>query len=312
MGGPVVSVIVPAYNAECFILRSVSSALNQTLEEIEVIVVDDASTDGTVTVLNGINDPRLRVVSLEQNRGPGYCRNLAIKLSVGEWVAMLDADDWFHHKRLQTLVEAAREWNADVVSDCHVIVDTKGVVLEPHVFAVYRKTIDEPVLLTAEGYISWVVLNQPLIRRCFIDKRKILFPEDRRVGEDYWFALECLLRGAKWVCMPQPYYYYSHRPFSLSHSGYVSIKRGIEVRQALLESDLTRENHYVRHLLRMDILREKREFALLLARDMFKPGHRLNALNELFREPSLMLHLIVRIMLAVKRRLLRRGRSDSR
>ncbi|HEY8536374.1 MAG TPA: glycosyltransferase [Vicinamibacterales bacterium] len=94
MSAPVVSVIVPAYNAEAWIARAVESALNQTFGDLEVIVCDDGSTDGTAGILRSYGDPRLRVLRRE-NRGRGAARNAAIAAARGRYLALLDADDWW-------------------------------------------------------------------------------------------------------------------------------------------------------------------------------------------------------------------------
>lgn len=92
-GTPRVSVLVPTYNTRAHIRKAVISLLNQTLHELEVLVVDDASTDGSTEALVDIGDPRLRVVRLERNVGPSGARNAGIALSRGDCVALLDADD---------------------------------------------------------------------------------------------------------------------------------------------------------------------------------------------------------------------------
>ena len=92
-----VSVIIPAYNAESFIVDTVNSALNQTYKDLEVIVVDDGSKDGTLAALQPFGD-RIRV-HRQANGGVSKARNTGVSLSTGEWVAFLDADDlWLPEK----------------------------------------------------------------------------------------------------------------------------------------------------------------------------------------------------------------------
>jgi glycosyltransferase involved in cell wall biosynthesis len=94
-----VSVVVPTYNRAELVARSVQSALHQTHEHLEVIVVDDASTDDTRSVLAAIADPRLRVVRLESNEGQSRARNRGIGEAKGRYVAFLDSDDeWLPDK----------------------------------------------------------------------------------------------------------------------------------------------------------------------------------------------------------------------
>lgn len=92
-GAPRVSVLVPTYNTRAHVREAVCSLLNQTWHDLEVVVVDDASTDGSTEVLSDIDDPRLRIVRLAQNVGLSGARNAAIALSRGDYIALLDADD---------------------------------------------------------------------------------------------------------------------------------------------------------------------------------------------------------------------------
>lgn len=101
-----VSVIIPAYNAEAFIVDTVNSALNQTCQDLEVIVVDDGSKDGTVAALAQFGDRIL--VHQQANGGVAKARNTGVALATGDWVAFLDADDlWLPHKVERQLASAS-------------------------------------------------------------------------------------------------------------------------------------------------------------------------------------------------------------
>jgi glycosyltransferase involved in cell wall biosynthesis len=97
---PIVTVVIPAFNASRYILQAVRSVLAQSLEALEVIVVDDGSTDDTVARLREVSDPRLRVLS-DTNHGPAYARNLGCRAArASRYVAFLDADDWWDRDKL--------------------------------------------------------------------------------------------------------------------------------------------------------------------------------------------------------------------
>jgi glycosyltransferase involved in cell wall biosynthesis len=100
---PKVSVIVPTHNRVHLIERAVRSALNQTLSDLEVLVIDDASTDGTGEVIRGIGDPRVKYLRHDTNRGVSAARNTALGIAAGRFIAFLDDDDeWLPEKlRLQ-------------------------------------------------------------------------------------------------------------------------------------------------------------------------------------------------------------------
>jgi len=100
MSTPRVSVIIPTYNRERLVGRAIESVLGQTYDDFEVIVVDDASSDGTEAILRVYDDPRLRYLRHETNRGGGAARNTGIAVTGGRCTAVLDDDGSRHATRL--------------------------------------------------------------------------------------------------------------------------------------------------------------------------------------------------------------------
>lgn len=98
---PFVSVIMPVYNSDKYIEQSVKSILNQTYENLELIIVNDASTDGTAAKLNIVNDPRIKILTNKTNLGNYPSRNLGLKLARGEYLFVMDADDLTHPHRIE-------------------------------------------------------------------------------------------------------------------------------------------------------------------------------------------------------------------
>jgi glycosyltransferase involved in cell wall biosynthesis len=113
---PRVTVAVTTWNRAHLVGRAIASARAQTFEDIEILVVDDGSTDGTPEVLGRVDDPRLRLVRLEQNGGISRARNTAIALARGEWLAFLaDDNEWAPEYLARQLARAASRPDADVV-----------------------------------------------------------------------------------------------------------------------------------------------------------------------------------------------------
>lgn len=98
---PKVSVIMACYNEERYIEDAIQSILNQTYSNFELVIVDDASTDGTVDKIKNFSDNRIRLVETTKNTGPSSCWNLAAENSVGDYIAVMDADDVSLEKRLE-------------------------------------------------------------------------------------------------------------------------------------------------------------------------------------------------------------------
>lgn len=111
---PLISVIIPTYNRRDLLLRAIDSVLRQTHEELEVIVVDDASTDGTQSAVLEMKDERIRYVRQSENAGACAARNRGIDMARGEYIAFQDSDDVFHEDKLASQLEYLRESEADV------------------------------------------------------------------------------------------------------------------------------------------------------------------------------------------------------
>jgi len=124
-----VSVVVPAFNAARTLTETVESALSQTVRDLEVIIVDDGSSDGTVAVARSIQDPRVRVVTRE-NGGAAAARNTGISEATGTWVAFLDADDiWLPTKIERQLAYAAEHPDVHALQTGATFVDDQLRVL---------------------------------------------------------------------------------------------------------------------------------------------------------------------------------------
>lgn len=109
MDEPLVSVVVPAYNAEPYIETTLRSVLAQSFREFEIIVVDDCSSDATVQIVQRLaaEDARIRCIGLTQNRGaPAGPRNIGVRAARGRWIAFVDADDIWHPEKLRCQMEA--------------------------------------------------------------------------------------------------------------------------------------------------------------------------------------------------------------
>ncbi len=209
---PVVSVITPAYNVAPYIGQCIESMQAQTLSDWEMIIVDDASTDDTVAeVQKYLGDTRIRLLCNAQNLGPGGTRNRALEAAQGEWVAVLDADDWIAPERLETLVNFAESQRADMVADLQVYWTEWGSVYQVG-WATHATPPRTPRAYTLDAIIRAHPSAKPVIRRAFLEQKQIRYQTTMRIAEDYALFVEILLKGGRFVLLPQPMYYYRVRP----------------------------------------------------------------------------------------------------
>lgn len=125
---PKVSIIVPMYSVEKYVEQCIDSLLNQTLQEIEIILVDDGSPDRSGDIADDYakKDSRIKVIH-KKNGGLGPARNTGIRVATGEYIGFIDSDDWANHQMFARLYEAAVKNNADIVVSGHCDI-TNGVI----------------------------------------------------------------------------------------------------------------------------------------------------------------------------------------
>lgn len=112
----IISVIVPVYNVEEFLPRCLDSIIYNTFQDLEIICIDDGSTDGSLEILNNYRekDKRIKVYS-KSNEGLSSARNEGIRHCTGDWVAFVDSDDWLHKEYFSTLLTIQNSKNYDIV-----------------------------------------------------------------------------------------------------------------------------------------------------------------------------------------------------
>lgn len=228
---PLVSVIIPMFNAERFIEQTLDSLLAQTLKDFEVIIVDDCSTDLSGEVVENFMDAfaaegiRLHLLESPTNSGaPSFPRNVGIQFACGKYVAFLDSDDLLTPTALEELATLAEETSADVVhtetfftlfEDGDVeIYEGKNL---PHLTEATFETTD-----IAQRVVNWVSHSYNwesvtmFCRRDFLVANQIYFPRMTN-NEDMVFSFSILCAAEKFLRAPNVTYVYRQRSDSLSH-----------------------------------------------------------------------------------------------
>lgn len=217
-----VSVIIPVYNGEKTIKRCIESVLNQTLGDIEIIVVNDGSTDDTLDILKSFDDRRLSVIT-QENAGQGYARNTGMDAALGEYIGFVDADDTIEAQMYEKMYSLAKEYDAEVVQ-CNLtdiypdgrrkiqLRDFDGMVEVKD----NAKYLEKYMLKAVHSY---EICNK-LLRREFLLKNEIRFPDTKKYfSEDLLFNIILAERLNKIYFCSKAYYNYYQLPTSHMHNG---------------------------------------------------------------------------------------------
>jgi len=201
---PLISVIMPCYNAAPYVAEAMHSALSQSYGNVELIVTDDGSTDNSVTIIEKVASAYTGRVTLSQiqRRGPFPARNVALQHARGELVTFLDADDWWERTTLEKLHAALETGNADI-SYCGWQNVGEGIHSEPYVPPEYEK--GDPV----DSFIRscpWPI-HAALIKKSLVDQLEG-FSERRYSAMDYDFWLRALATTRRMIRVPEVLSYY--------------------------------------------------------------------------------------------------------
>lgn len=199
-----VSVIIPVYNVEEYIERCIRSLLNQTFKDIEMIFIDDCSTDSSIKILKKYakKDPRIKILCLEKNSGVAVTRNRGLEVASGEYLSFIDPDDAIDLNFYESLYKKAEETNADIVK-CEVRrYETDGSIT----YSNLNQTIKEKgnLFFCYEG-------GTAIYKLSLIKDNGIKFPPELIKGEDGAFLNKVMLKTTKPVEFVDNVYYNYHR-----------------------------------------------------------------------------------------------------
>lgn len=221
---PKVSIIIPVYNVAQYVARCMESLRSQTMQDFEVLFVDDHGQDDSVSIIqkfisaNGLNE-RWRVLETPKNNGPAVARNIGIPAARGEYIAFVDSDDWIEADMLEALYRNAKEYLADL-SSCAAVLDfsdgTHRMMKNPYIGNGIVSKRQHRYLL--QHYVS--NFTTMLFRREWLLNNGILFP-NAKSGEDSSFMGQCYLMAERIAQTDKPMYHYVIHPQSISH------KRGV-------------------------------------------------------------------------------------
>lgn len=206
-----ISIIVPVYNVEPYLRKCLDSIVNQTFRDLEILIIDDGSTDGSGEICDEYRkDERVKVFHTN-NRGLSCARNLGLDNATGDWIGFVDSDDWIEPDMYEVLLERAEETRADVL-ECGMFIEFASQIIKQPAFVA---TVCEKEALEAliKHKINNQVWNKLWKSQCFVDIR---FPEGRNF-EDISTVYKLIIK-ARVVGLNGIYYHWRQRASSISHS----------------------------------------------------------------------------------------------
>jgi glycosyltransferase involved in cell wall biosynthesis len=221
-----ISVIIPAYNAERYIAKAIESCLSQTYAPSEIIVIDDGSTDGTAAVAESFPSP-VRVIRLAENMGVSVARNRGVQASTGDWIAFLDADDWFLPEKLERQRRCALEnEKAVLIYTAFRLVSLDGSESAGRFFSPSE-------LLPMLRYRCPIHLSTVALRRDAFDSVGGFDPTHRTAQDwDLWLKIAARYSVKLFAAVPEPLAVYRRVAGSLSSSA----MRYFHERKPIMES----------------------------------------------------------------------------
>ena len=245
---PLVSIIVPVYNAENYIERCVESILGQEYQNIEVILADDGSTDKSGRICDDIAEKDKRVIVIhKENTGVSDTRNIAIERAAGVYLQFVDSDDWLAPNATELLVRTAR------VNECDLVISDFYRVVGDRVSQ--KGDIEDDSLMTREEFAGYMMENpadfyygvlwNKLYRREIIVEHNLRMDKNISWCEDFMFNLEYIRFAERFMAVQVPIYYYVWRKGSLVSQGASGISGTIKMKLTVFEY----YNNFYKHIL---------------------------------------------------------------
>lgn len=217
-----VSVIIPVYNAERFLKECIQSVCNQTYRNLEILIINDGSSDDTHSIIDEYANIDSRIRSFSKvNSGPSDTRNTGLETATGDYVSFVDADDWIAVNMIESMVREMNEKKSDLV-----VCEVNQFSNDPGDSTVRRRFQEMPTddITPSNQFLSRFISGEfdyanwnKLYKRSIIEENSIRFDAGIRIGEDLLFNLVYLNHSSKQALLRQPCYHYRVHHGSLFH-----------------------------------------------------------------------------------------------
>jgi len=223
---PAVSVVIPAYNAEKYISKAIQSLINQTFKDIELIIVNDGSTDKTreIAIKELEKAPFDYKIIDQENKGGSVARNVGIREATGEYIHFLDADDYIHETFMEKMYKKAKAGDYDIVFCNFLKITPEGTPFSrpfsrnDFVKCPKRSINGKEALEMFLQFRIYLPMGSAIYRREFLIGNDLYFTPGRKNLEDIEFNIKALYYARSVSCVPEILWFYVQRPGSVSRS----------------------------------------------------------------------------------------------
>ena len=246
-----ISVIIPVYNTGNYLKKCLDSILSQTLKEIEIIIVNDGSSDNSLDIIKKYMKKNKNIILIDKkNGGQGSARNMGISRAAGEYISFVDSDDFIDEEMLEEMYLTAKENDSDIVI-CNIsdYYEKSGTMRDVSLNLKKEVSIQEAILYSVPSVVN------KIYRRELLQGNKLFFNE-KIWYEDFPYSIELLVHAKKISFINKPFYHYFHRIQSTMHNQ--NISKNLDILKAYneLEDYLKRNSYY-------DMYEDEIQFLLL-------------------------------------------------
>ncbi|MBQ0105876.1 MAG: glycosyltransferase, partial [Armatimonadetes bacterium] len=221
-----VSVIVPVYNVEKYLRKCLDSIINQTLKDIEIIVVNDGSTDSSLSICEEYAEKDERIILIsKENAGLSHTRNTGLKIAKGEYISFIDSDDYIEKNMLQTLYDLGQKSSADIIFCNNDIINVKRFKCKSYPYptgkTVYASEFKKNIDYFLNGYIMTVW--RKIYRKDFLSLNSIWFDDTVMFQEDIPFTTLCMEKAESICGTDEVLYHYILRDGSITNTYFLKL-----------------------------------------------------------------------------------------
>jgi teichuronic acid biosynthesis glycosyltransferase TuaG len=211
-----VSVIIPVYNNSKYIKECIDSVINQTYKNLEILIINDGSTDDSLNIIKSYNDKRIIIINFKKNKGAAVARNEGIKKSTGRFITFIDADDYWNINKIEKQVEFIKRNKYQFIYSNYIYV--KGN--KTHIAKTPKSLTYNQVLKNTAIFTSTVMFDMNYFNK------KDIYMEDIRMGQDAatWFRI-LRTKNITAYGMNEELSYYRVGNLSLSHNKFKAARR---------------------------------------------------------------------------------------